>query len=525
MAGASIAPIPELIHQDRSELRNNLGEIEVDFTRQRVDSSVWNTLKALVVERKVADRRDEMCAGVHINQTEDRAVLHSALRLPRDSQLVVDGVDIVKAVHSVLDRMSVLAERVRNGDWRGFTGKRIESVVNIGIGGSDLGPAMAHEALRAFTDPNIAFFFVSNVDPADLVETLKHCDPETTLFIIASKTFTTAETMSNARQARDWVRNAVTAQDSDSVVSQHFVALSTNEREVSNFGIDASNMFEFWDWVGGRYSMESAIGLSTMIAIGPRQFGELLNGFRCADVNFQNEPWETNIAMQMGALAVWNRNFLGIHTTAVLPYAQCLERFPAYLQQLTMESNGKSVRSDGESVSYDTGAIYWGESGTNGQHSFYQLLHQGTNTVSCDIIVVARADHDLGNQQNMLVANALAQASVLSLGIDATEVAESGVPAELVPHKVMPGNRPVTVIMCPELNPFALGVLVALYENCVFVQGAIWGINSFDQWGVELGKQVATGISEAFELPSLAANFDPSTAVSISRYLNLRGQG
>jgi glucose-6-phosphate isomerase len=525
LAGALIGPIRELIHQDRSEFRNNLGEIEVDFTRQRIDSSVWNTLKELVVERKVANRRDEMCTGAHINQTEDRAVLHSALRLPRNSQLVVDGVDIVEAVHSVLDRMSVLAERVRNGDWRGFTGKRIESVVNIGIGGSDLGPAMAHEALRAFTQPNIAFFFVSNVDPADLVETLRRCDPETTLFIIASKTFTTAETMSNAQQARDWVRNAVTAQDPDSVVSQHFVALSTNEREVSNFGIDAANMFEFWDWVGGRYSMESAIGLSTMIAIGPRQFGELLNGFRHADVNFQNEPWETNIAMQMGALAVWNRDFLGIHTTAVLPYAQYLERFPAYLQQLTMESNGKSVRSDGESVSYDTGAIYWGESGTNGQHSFYQLLHQGTNTVSCDIIVVARARHDLGDQQNMLVANALAQASVLSLGMNADEVAESGIPAELVPHKVMPGNRPVTVIMCPELNPFVLGMLVALYENCVFVQGAIWGINSFDQWGVELGKQVATGISEALELPSLAANFDPSTAVSISRYLNLRDQG
>ncbi|MEZ7933207.1 MAG: glucose-6-phosphate isomerase [Candidatus Nanopelagicales bacterium] len=525
LAGVSIGPIRELIHQDRSEFRNNLGEIEVDFTRQRIDSSVWNTLKELVVERKVANRRDEMCTGAHINQTEDRAVLHSALRLPRNSQLVVDGVDIVEAVHSVLDRMSVLAERVRNGDWRGFTGKRIESVVNIGIGGSDLGPAMAHEALRAFTQPNIAFFFVSNVDPADLVETLRRCDPETTLFIIASKTFTTAETMSNAQQARDWVRNAVTAQDPDSVVSQHFVALSTNEREVSNFGIDAANMFEFWDWVGGRYSMESAIGLSTMIAIGPRQFGELLNGFRHADVNFQNEPWETNIAMQMGALAVWNRDFLGIHTTAVLPYAQYLERFPAYLQQLTMESNGKSVRSDGESVSYDTGAIYWGESGTNGQHSFYQLLHQGTNTVSCDIIVVARARHDLGDQQNMLVANALAQASVLSLGMNADEVAESGIPAELVPHKVMPGNRPVTVIMCPELNPFVLGMLVALYENCVFVQGAIWGINSFDQWGVELGKQVATGISEALELPSLAANFDPSTAVSISRYLNLRDQG
>ena len=524
-AGASIAPIRELIDQDRSEFRSNLGEIEVDFSRQRIDSSVWNTLKELVVQRKVAHMRDEMCAGVHINQTEDRAVLHSALRLPRDSQLVVDGVDIVEQVHSVLDRMAVLAERVRNGDWRGFTGKRIESVVNIGIGGSDLGPAMAHQALRAFAQPNMEFFFVSNVDPTDLVETLKQCDPETTLFIIASKTFTTAETMSNAQQARDWVQNAVTSQDPDSIVAHHFVALSTNEPAVSVFGIDAANMFEFWDWVGGRYSMDSAIGLSTMIAIGPQQFGELLNGFHHADLNFQNEPWDTNVAMQMGALAVWNRDFLGIHTTAVLPYAQYLERFPAYLQQLAMESNGKSVRSDGESVSYNTGAIYWGEPGTNGQHSFYQLLHQGTSTVSCDIIVVARAEHDLGDQQNMLVANALAQASVLSLGIDAREVAASGIPAELVPHKVMPGNRPVTVIMCPELNPYVLGMLVALYENCVFVQGAIWGINSFDQWGVELGKKVATGISETFETPSLSANFDPSTAASINRYLSLRDQG
>jgi glucose-6-phosphate isomerase len=514
-----------LIDQDRSEFRTNLGEIEVDFSRQRINSSVWNTLKELVVERKVAHSRDEMCAGVHINVTEDRAVLHSALRLPRDSQLVVDGVDIVEQVHSVLDRMAALAERVRSGEWRGFTGKRIESVVNIGIGGSDLGPAMAHQALGAFVQPNLEFFFVSNVDPADLVETLKHCDPETTLFIIASKTFTTAETMSNAQQARDWVRKAATSQDPDFIVAHHFVALSTNERAVSDFGIDPANMFEFWDWVGGRYSMGSAIGLSTMIAVGSQQFGELLNGFHHADLNFENEPWESNVALQMGALAVWNRNFLGIDTTAVLPYAQYLERFPAYLQQLTMESNGKSVRSDGESVSYDTGAIYWGEPGTNGQHSFYQLLHQGTNTVACDIIVVARAKHDLGDQQSMLVANALAQASVLSLGMDANEVAASSIPAELVPHKVMPGNRPVTLIMCPELNPFVLGMLVALYENCVFVQGAIWGINSFDQWGVELGKKVATGISEAFESPSLAANFDPSTAASISRYLNLRDQG
>lgn len=521
----AIAPIRELIDQDRGEFRNNLGEIEIDFSRQRIDGSVWRSLEQLVKERDVAQRRDDMCAGAHINQTENRAVLHSALRLPRDSQLVVDGVDVVEQVHSVLDRMAVVAERVRNGDWPGFTGKRIESVVNIGIGGSDLGPVMAYQALRAFTDPNLAFYFVSNVDPANLLETLKRCDPETTLFIIASKTFTTTETMSNALQARDWVRSAITSQNPVSVVSQHFVALSTNARAVSDFGIDAANMFEFWDWVGGRYSIDSAIGLSTMIAVGPRKFRELLDGFHHADLNFQNEPWETNVALQMGALAVWNRDFLGIETTAVLPYAQYLERFPAYLQQLTMESNGKCVRSDGESVSYHTGAIYWGEAGSNGQHSFYQLLHQGTSTVSCDIIVVARAKHDLGNQQDMLVANALAQASVLSVGINAKEVAAGGVPAELVPHKVMHGNRPVTLIMCAELNPFVLGMLVALYENCVFVQGAIWGINSFDQWGVELGKKVATGICETFGSPDQAANFDPSTAASINSYLNLRDQG
>ncbi len=523
--GAGIAPIRQLIDQDRTELRNNLAEIEVDFSRQRVDSTVWQTLKELVYECEVTRWRDHMFSGGQINTTEDRAVLHTALRLPRDSQLVVDGVNVVEEVHAVLDRMGVVADQVRSGTWQGFTGKGIESVVNIGIGGSDLGPAMAYRALRSFSDPKIAFHFVSNVDPTDLVETLKLCDPETTLFIIASKTFTTKETMSNAHQARDWVRGALTSQDPDSVVARHFVALSTNAQAVADFGIDTANMFGFWDWVGGRYSMDSAIGLSTMIAIGPDQFREMLNGFHAVDLNFKDEPWETNIAMQMGALAVWNRDFLGIETTAVLPYSQYLARFPAYLQQLTMESNGKSVRSNGESVNYNTGAIYWGEPGTNGQHSFYQLLHQGTSVVACDIIVIARAQQDSGEQQDVLVANAFAQASVLSLGMSAHEVAESGVPADLVPHKVMPGNRPVTVIMCPELTPHALGMLVALYEHSVFVQGAIWGINSFDQWGVELGKKVATGISDSFTNPTLVSNFDVSTGHSIKRYLQLRDQG
>jgi glucose-6-phosphate isomerase len=540
-----IAPIRELVDQDRDELRGNIGELEVDFSRQRVDSSVWGALKQLVVDCDVAQWRDHMFAGDHINTTEDRAVLHTALRLPKESQLILDGINVVVDIHAVLDRMGVLSEQVRNASWQGFTGKPISSVVNIGIGGSDLGPAMAHRALLAFSDPNISFHFVSNVDPTDLVETLKLCDPETTLFIIASKTFTTAETMSNAHHARDWVLSAAEREngaatrenyaaknktsgggnkDFNSVVAHHFVALSTNEQAVIDFGIDPSNIFGFWDWVGGRYSMDSAIGLSTMIAIGPDQFREMLSGFHAVDLNFANEPWERNIPMQMGALAVWNRNFLGIETTAVLPYSQYLSRFPAYLQQLTMESNGKSVRNNGETVDYNTGAIYWGEPGTNGQHSFYQLLHQGTSVVACDIVVIARARHDLGDQQDVLVANAFAQASVLSLGLSAHQIVESGVPVELVPHKVMPGNRPVTVIMCPELTPYSLGALVALYEHSTFVQGAIWGINSFDQWGVELGKKVATGISETFTNPALLRNFDASTGHSVARYLKVRGQ-
>jgi glucose-6-phosphate isomerase len=518
----AIAPIRELVDQDRSEFRTMLAGVEVDFSRQRIDSAVWHTLKDLVDQCDVAQLRDRMLGGAHINSTEDRAVLHTALRLPRESELFVDGVDVVEEVHGVLDRMAILAENVRNGTWRGFSGKRITSVVNIGIGGSDLGPVMAYRALQAYSDQSIAMHFVSNVDPTDLVETLKLCDPQTTLFIIASKTFSTTETMSNAQQARDWVQATYPHQDQGGVVAQHFVALSTNARSVADFGIDPANMFGFWDWVGGRYSMDSAIGLSTMIAIGPEQFYKMLNGFHAVDLNFANEPWESNVAMQMGAIAVWNRNFLNIETTAVLPYSQYLSRFPAYLQQLTMESNGKSVRADGESVHYETGAIYWGEPGTNGQHSFYQLLHQGTSVVACDIIVIARAQRELGVQQDVLVANAFAQASVLSLGISADQVADSGVPAQLITHKVMPGDRPVSVILCSELTPYTLGVLVALYEHSTFVQGAIWGINSFDQWGVELGKKVATGISEAFSDSTQVRNFDPSTEYSINKYMDLR---
>ncbi len=519
---AIIARIRVLVDQDRSEFRNSVAGVEVDFSRQRVDSTVWAGLKALVEQCDVANLRDHMLTGSHINTTENRAVLHTALRLPRESALIVDGVDIVNQIHTVLDQMAVLAEHVRDGTWKGFSGRRITSVVNIGIGGSDLGPAMAYRALRAYSDRSIAFHFVSNVDPTDLTETLRLCDPESTLFIIASKTFTTTETMSNAQQARSWVQAAFETEAKGDVVSRHFVALSTNAQAVANFGIDPANMFGFWDWVGGRYSMDSAIGLSTMIAIGADRFREMLNGFHAVDLNFANEPWETNVPMQMGALAVWNRNFLEIETTAVLPYSQYLSRFPAYLQQLTMESNGKSVRTNGESVGYNTGAIYWGEPGTNGQHSFYQLLHQGTSVVACDIIVIARAQHDLGEQQDVLVANALAQASVLSLGISAEQLAKSGVSADLIPHKVMPGNRPVSLMLCPELNPYTLGVLVALYEHSTFVQGAIWGINSFDQWGVELGKKVAIGIEDSFSDTTLLRNFDASTDYSINRYLQLR---
>jgi glucose-6-phosphate isomerase len=519
---ASIAPSRELVDQERNEFRSAVAGVEVDFSRQRIDSAVWKSLKELVEQCDVGQWRDHMLTGTHINTTEDRAVLHTALRLPRESVLLVDGVDIVNQVHAVLDQMAVLAGNVRDGTWTGFSGKRITSVVNIGIGGSDLGPAMAYQALRAYSDPSIAFHFVSNVDPTDLAETLKLCDPQATLFIIASKTFSTAETMLNAHQAREWVQSAYETQDKDAVVASHFIALSTNAQLVADFGIDPANIFGFWDWVGGRYSMDSAIGLSTMIAIGAEPFHEMLSGFHAVDLNFSDEPWETNVAIQMGAIAVWNRDFLEIETTAVLPYSQYLSRFPAYLQQLTMESNGKSVRKNGESVEYNTGAIYWGEPGTNGQHSFYQLLHQGTSVVACDIIVIARARHELGVQQDVLVANALAQASVLSLGLSADQLAESGVPGDLIPHKVMPGNRPVSLILAQELTPYSLGVLIALYEHSTFVQGVIWGINSFDQWGVELGKKVATGIGDSFIDTTLVRNFDASTAYSIKKYLHLR---
>jgi glucose-6-phosphate isomerase len=464
----------------------------------------------------VAGLRDRTLSGDHINVTEDRAVLHTALRrLPGDA-LTVDGQDVTADVNAVLDRMSVFADGVRSGAWLGATGMRIAAVVNIGIGGSDLGPAMAYQALRHSSDRDIDFRFVSNVDPTDMTEAIRDLDPATTLFIVASKTFTTLETMTNAQSARAWL----VASLGEDAVSRHFVAVSTNAEKVAAFGIDTANMFGFWDWVGGRYSMDSAIGLSTMIAIGSAGFRDLLAGFRAMDEHFATAPPAENVPLVMGLLSVWNRNFLGIQTTAVLPYSQYLSRFPAYLQQLTMESNGKSVRLDGSPVHYETGGIYWGEPGTNGQHSFYQLLHQGTSTVACDVIVVAATDNPIDGMQDMLVANALAQASVLALGRSAEEVAADGTAAELVAHKVMPGNRPVSVIMVQRLDAFTLGALVALYEHSVFVQGAIWGVDSFDQWGVELGKKVAMGILGELT-GSEPATFDASTDASIALYRSL----
>ena len=491
--------------------------LSLDFSRQRVSDEVLSELRALAEQRGVSTARAAMLAGAHINNTEDRAVLHTALRRRRDQSLLVDGQDVSADVHAVLDRMGAFAERVRSGEWKGATGQRIHTVVNIGIGGSDLGPAMAHLALRAFSDRGLEFRFVSNVDPTDLAEAVRDLEPATTIFIVASKTFTTLETMTNAKAARTWLVNDL-GPDS---VSHHFVAVSTNAAAVAAFGIDTANMFDFWDWVGGRYSMDSAIGLSTMIAIGADGFAQMLDGFRAMDEHFASAPAESNLPLQLGLLSVWNRNFLDIETTAVLPYSQYLSRFPAYLQQLTMESNGKSVRRDGTPVDYETGAIFWGEPGTNGQHSFYQLLHQGTDVVASDIIVVVQAENPDGDQQDMLVANALAQASVLSIGRDAVEVAADGTVAALVPHKVMPGNRPVNVIMIKRLDPAALGALVALYEHSVFVQGIIWGIDSFDQWGVELGKKVAMGILGQL-VDGTPADVDVSTQASIDRYLNLR---
>jgi len=494
--------------------------LTLDYSKNRITDQTLKLLSELASECGVEERREAMFGGEHINVSEDRAVLHVALRMPRERSLIVDGEDVVKQVHEVLDRMSAFSDRVRSGDWTGHTGKPIRNVVNVGIGGSDLGPVMAYEALRDYTNREMTFRFVSNVDGTDFAESTRDLDPAETLFVISSKTFTTLETMTNAHTARRWALDAL---GDEAAVAKHFVAVSTNADEVSKFGIDTDNMFGFWEWVGGRYSMDSAIGLSTMLAIGPERFGEMLAGFHTVDEHFRAAPLDANLPALLGLLAVWYGGFFGAQTRAVLPYDQYLHRFPAYLQQLTMESNGKHVTLDGARVDYDTGAIYWGEPGTNGQHSFYQLIHQGTRLIPCDFIGFLRSLNPLpaagGTHHDLLFSNVLAQPEALAFGRTPDEVRAEGTPDAVVPHRVMEGNRPSNVILCDQLTPHTLGSLVALYEHSVFTQGAIWGIDSFDQWGVELGKQLAKNIIpelQAPDEPELA--HDGSTNALIRRY-------
>jgi glucose-6-phosphate isomerase len=486
----------------------------LDYSKQRVTDETIGLLLALAAERDVASRTRALAAGEHVNTTERRAALHVALRLPRDRSLVVEGRDVVRDVHEVLDRMATFADAVRSGAWRGHDGRRIRAVVNIGIGGSDLGPVMAYEALRAYSDRDTTFRFVSNVDGTDFVEATRDLDPAETLFVVCSKTFTTLETMTNARTARAWVVGAL----GEEAVPRHFVAVSTNLEAVAAFGIEPANAFGFWDWVGGRYSLDSAVGLSTMLAVGPDRFGELLSGFHAMDEHFLTAAPEANMPLLMGLIGVWNATFLGLPSVAVLPYDQYLKRLPAYLQQLTMESNGKHVRLDGSRVEYPTGPVYWGEPGTNGQHSFYQLIHQGTEIVPCDLIAFCRSLNPLGDHHDLLTANVFAQAEALAFGKTEQEVRAEGTPEALVPHRVFEGNRPSSVLLADELTPATLGALVALYEHAVFVAGAVWGIDSFDQWGVELGKQLAQQISAELTSRGGPSGHDSSTTALIERY-------
>ena len=494
----------------------------LDYSKNRITDETVRLLVELASERGLAERRAAMFRGDHINVTEDRPVLHVALRMPRDRSLVVDGADVVKQVHEVLDRMAAFSDRVRGGEWRGHTGEPIRNVINIGIGGSDLGPVMAYEALRHYSRRDMTFRFVSNVDGTDFAEATRDLDPAQTLFIVSSKTFTTLETMTNAHTAREW---ALAGLDGDeSAVAKHFVAVSTNAEGVSEFGIDTDNMFEFWEWVGGRYSMDSAIGLSTMVAIGPDRFREMLAGFHAVDEHFLEAPTGENLPALLGLLAVWYGDLFGAQTAAVLPYEQYLKRFPAYLQQLQMESNGKHVTLDGARVEYETGAVYWGEPGTNGQHSFYQLIHQGTKLIPCDLIGFYETLNPLGDHHDLLLSNVFAQGEALAFGKTPDEVRAEGTPEELVPHRVFEGNRPTNTILAQRLDPRTLGSLVALYEHSAFTQGTIWGINSFDQWGVELGKVLAKRI-----IPELQGDgelvHDSSTNELIRRYREHRSRG
>ena len=495
----------------------------LDYSKHRVTDETLRLLVELAEQSDLRSRIEGMFRGDRINVTEDRSVLHVALRAPRDASIVVDGVNVVDDVHEVLDQMAGFVERVRSGTWTGHTGKRIRNVVNIGIGGSDLGPVMAHEALRSYADRDLTFRFVSNVDGTDFAEATHDLDAEETLFIIASKTFTTLETMTNARTARAWTLAAL--QDEDAV-ARHFVAVSTNAEKVAAFGIDTANMFGFWDWVGGRYSMTSAIGLATMLAIGPEHFHELLAGFHEMDEHFRTAPFDRNLPVLMGLLTVWYASFFGAESVAVLPYEQYLKRFPAYLQQLTMESNGKRVTLDGvELTDVQTGPIFFGEPGTNGQHSFYQLIHQGTKLIPCDFIGFADPIHPLGAHHDILMSNLFAQAEALAFGKTADEVAAEGTPDWLVAHRTFPGNRPSTVILADRLTPNSLGKLVALYEHSVFTQGIVWNIDSFDQWGVELGKVLATRIvPELTDAGPIELEHDSSTNALIRRYRELRGR-
>ena len=492
----------------------------LDYSKNRITDETVDLLVELAQQSGLEERRDSMFAGKPINVSEDRAVLHVALRMPKDATLIVDEVDVVAKVHEVLDRMAEFATKIRSGEWKGHTGKPIRNIVNIGIGGSDLGPVMAYEALRHYTERNLTFRFVSNVDSTDFAEATRDLSAEETLFIVSSKTFTTLETLTNATSARDWVLGQL---GDESAIAKHFVAVSTNAERVSQFGIDTANMFGFWDWVGGRYSMDSAIGLSTMVALGPDQFNEMLSGLHAMDEHFRTTPLRRNLPVLMGLLTVWYVEFFGASAVGVMPYDQYLKRFPAYLQQLTMESNGKHVTLDGTVVDYQTGPLYWGEPGTNGQHSFYQLIHQGTSLIPVDLIGFAQGLNPLRDHHDILSSNVFAQAQALAFGKSAAEVRAEGTPEAVVPHRVMEGNRPSNVLLAQVLTPRILGALVALYEHSVFTQGTVWGINSFDQWGVELGKALAVAI-----LPGLQSDAEPeldhdsSTNKLIQRYRSLK---
>ncbi|KJX75814.1 glucose-6-phosphate isomerase [Mycobacterium lepromatosis] len=509
------------------EFAITVGDLYIDYSKHRITHETVQLLVDLARAAGLEQRRDQMLAGVHVNTSENRSVLHTALRLPRDTKLIVDGQNVVQDVHAVLDFMGDFTDRLRSGEWTGATGKRINTVVNIGIGGSDLGPVMVCQALRHYADAGISARFVSNIDPADLTAKLADLEPDTTLFIVASKTFSTLETLTNATAARRWLTDAL----GDAAVSKHFVAVSTNKRLVDDFGINTANMFWFWDWVGGRYSVDSAIGLSLMAVVGRESFADFLSGFHIVDQHFQNAPLESNAPALLGLIGLWYSDFLGAQSRAVLPYSNDLARFAAYLQQLTMESNGKSTRADGTPVTTNTSEIYWGEPGTNGQHAFYQLLHQGTRLVPADFIGFSQPIDDLptvdgtGSMHDLLMSNFFAQTQVLAFGKTAEEIAAEGTPAEVVPHKVMPGNRPTTSILANRLTPSVLGQLIALYEHQVFTEGVIWGIDSFDQWGVELGKTQAKALLPAITgKVSPTQQLDSSTDTLVRRYRTERGR-